>query len=89
MVHFDAREEVSSDSPVVTIVENFRKRSVCLLLPSTYTTLLICIPPLKQITNYAITEFVQGRTRLIPELLIRGVIRHPQPKSSITRWGIN
>ena len=46
-------------SSVITIVENLRKRSVCLFTSSTRTT----FSDLKQITNYAITEFVQGRTR--------------------------
>ena len=48
-------------SSVVTIVENLHKCSVCLYFVKLYDTLDFCY--LKQITNYAITEFVQGWTR--------------------------
>jgi hypothetical protein len=48
-------------SSVVTIVENFRKHSVCLYFVNFYDA--FDLYHLKQITNYAITEFVQGWTR--------------------------
>jgi hypothetical protein len=49
-------------SSVVNIVENFRKRSVCSSLRQLVGQ-FFDLYHLKQITNYALTEFVQGRTR--------------------------